>query len=779
MTEALARLRASWTKRKLRAFPVTVVATLLVVLLGTARNHGYSAAVDQLSAVRLTDPLWVVMLRTPLSLFAPAYGLPMTGAVAQVLIVGAISEAYLGGRRTAVVAVATQAIVNVLGVLLVLGGYQALLGIRLNHISDRDTGPSVAVVAVGLAVAVSAGSYLLASVLCVVMVIAGIVLPDRAAHEHILGLFLGGAIGAVIQLRAVAMEHAENPHAELMRRRRMARRVAAGVVATTGAVALLSAITRPVARRLEFITELVSVGTAQAATGVVAGSGLLLLLLARSLLRGQRRAWVLSLVLLSIAAVGHLAKGVDVEEAVLAIVAAAYLLWARDSFRAHTDHLSGFHALRGLIVGATASFAGGFVVIEASTIHDHHRMRAGRAVRAVAARLEGRHVAGLAPRVDQFLRPALIGLGFTIVAVALWRSLRPVIVHSSERRENEADMARAREVIGRFGGGTLDYFALRSDKSHFFAGASLVSYAVKGGVCLVSPDPIGPELERETTWSAFRSFADEQGWIVSVLGASKEWLPIYERFGMFCLYVGDEGIVDVASFDLAGGERKSLRQAVNRIARNGYTMTFHDPATIQPQLRTQLEDLMTKSRRGGVERGFSMTLGRVFDPRDQGLLLAVCLAPDGSPAAFCQYVPSPTAGGWSLDLMRRDVAEHPNGLLDFVIVETIRHLHSRGDRTLGLNFATMRAVLAGETGHSLWQRAQRWVLQHLSADMQIASLWHFNAKYGPRWQPRYAVLDGSENAIPAAVAVARAESMWELPVIGRWFGARAVRSAGS
>ena len=36
---------------------------------------------------------------------------------------------------------------------------------------------------------------------------------------------------------------------------------------------------------------------------------------------------------------------------------------------------------------------------------------------------------------------------------------------------------------------------------------------------------------------------------------------------------------------------------------------------------------MTKSRRGGVERGFSMTLGRIFDPADQGLLLAVVHGP--------------------------------------------------------------------------------------------------------------------------------------------------------
>ena len=183
---------------------------------------------------------------------------------------------------------------------------------------------------------------------------------------------------------------------------------------------------------------------------------------------------------------------------------------------------------------------------------------------------------------------------------------------------------------------------------------------------------------------------------------------------------------------------------------------------------------MTRSRRGDVERGFSMTLGRVFLPEDRDLLMAVCFAPDGTPAAFCQYVPAPGIDGYSLDLMRRDVEQadgspHPNGLLDFVVVETIRHLRAQGRRGLGLNFATMRAVVAGEAGDGPVTRAERWLLRRMSDSMQIESLWRFNAKYDPDWSPRYAVYDAPENILPVALAMARAESFWELPVVGRFF----------
>ena len=95
-----------------------------------------------------------------------------------------------------------------------------------------------------------------------------------------------------------------------------------------------------------------------------------------------------------------------------------------------------------------------------------------------------------------------------------------------------------------------------------------------------------------------------------------------------------------------------------------------------------------------------MTLSRLFDPDDLGLWLAVCHDPDGQPAAFCQFVPAGTTG-FSLDLMRRAVGDHPNGLTDFVLVRTIERAATQGYRCISLNFATMRAVLAGEAGSGL------------------------------------------------------------------------------
>ena len=60
------------------------------------------------------------------------------------------------------------------------------------------------------------------------------------------------------------------------------------------------------------------------------------------------------------------------------------------------------------------------------------------------------------------------------------------------------------------------------------------------------------------------------------------------------------------------------------------------------------------------------------------------------------------------------------------------------------------------------------MLKRMSDSMQIESLWRFNAKFDPEWLPRYVVWDSAEQSLGAALAIARAESFWELPIIGRF-----------
>jgi lysylphosphatidylglycerol synthetase-like protein (DUF2156 family)/UDP-2,3-diacylglucosamine pyrophosphatase LpxH len=557
-------------------------------------------------------------------------------------------------------------------------------------------------------------------------------------------------------------------------RLRSIRRRAAAALAAAGVLNLVSAVTPPLRSRLSWLLAAVPLAVPQVAAVAVALAGLGLLLLGRGVRRGQRRAWLVSLALVLGSAVLHLAKGVDVEEVVVAGGVAGYLMKHRRAFRVASDAASArVGLLWAAIGGALATIVGTAAAWMLKS--PAGRLPLHRAALAAVERLVGLSAVPVAHRLDDFLSPVLAAVGFGLVAVLGWQLLQPVIHRVVDH--GRADRARATQAVRRYGADSLAYFALRDDKQYFFHGESVVAYAVLGGVALMSPDPIGPVGERAAAWTAFRRFADDQGWIVAGIGVTEDWLPIYRASGLRTLYVGDEAVVDCSTFTLDGSRMKSVRQAYNRVARGGYTVEFHDPARIDAALADRLRALSQESRRGEAERGFSMTLGRIFAPEDTDLLLAVCLDATGEPAAFCQFVPAPGIAGYSLDLMRRSVGQHPNGLLDYILLETIFHVRANGHRGLALNFATLRAVLAGETGDGASQRIERWLLQKMSGTMQIESLWHFNAKYDPDWRPRYAVYEAPGQLLPAAWAVAKAESFVEIPLIGRMLAPKPVKAA--
>ena len=550
---------------------------------------------------------------------------------------------------------------------------------------------------------------------------------------------------------------------------RRVRRISAGILLVAGLVDMISAVTPPLRDRIDFIRRVFPLAVPELATALVALAGLALLLLSRGVRKGHRLAWAVSVVILIGSAVLHLLKAGDIEEGLVAAGAAVYLGGNWRAFRTGGDRPSLVRGLLTAIAGGAAAVVAAVIGIELYHRRQASRVPLGRAVTVVAERLVGVYTTplrdGRTGHFDQYVAPGLTSIGIGLGVYALVLAFRPVVL---SHRPPPGDFTRARDIVRRHGGDTLAYFALRDDKRWWFFGDSVVAYAVIGGVCLVSPDPVGPPEERTAVWTAFHHFADEHGWPVAVMAAGDEWLPVYTAAGMRELYVGDEAVVNCQSFKLEGGEMKGLRQAVNRIAKYGYRMEFHDPARVGADLRAELRGVMAQNRRGDAERGFSMTLGRIFDPGDKGLLLAVAYGPDGHPVAFCHYVPAPGIDGFSLDLMRRTNGPHPNGLIDFVVVRTIEELRARGMTGLGLNFATLRAVLAGETGDGMSQRVERWLLRRMSDSMQIESLWKYNAKFNPSWRARYAVYDAPEHMLAAALAVARAESFFELPIIGRF-----------
>ncbi len=492
--------------------------------------------------------------------------------------------------------------------------------------------------------------------------------------------------------------------------------------------------------------------------------GLMLLMLAHGLRRRKRRAFQAVAVLLAVDIGVHFVHSRRIVTAVAALVLLIALLYFREEFYAEGDPRTRWRAARvfaGLVV-ADVAIGLSYIILAHGLVTDYSF---GQRVQEVIYGLVG--VSGPVqwyPEARGDLFAFMTGgLGIFTLIVTVFLFLKPA---RPQARLGHADADRVRDLLVKHGDrDSLGYFALRDDKSVIWSptGKACVCYRVVSGVMLASGDPIGDPEAWPGVIGPFLDEAARHAWAPAVMGCSELGAEVWCREGnLTALELGDEAVVNVADFSLSGRSMRNVRQMVNRVAKHGYVAEVRRVADIPPKELDAIVRAADSWRGSQTERGFSMALGRIGAPGDENCVLATATE-DGAVKAVLQLVPW-GADGLSLDLMRRDKSAQ-GGLNDFLIVETIKAASDLGVKRISLNFAVFRAALErGERiGAGPVLKAWRSVLIFMSRWFQIESLYKFNAKFSPVWQPRFFVFPSTKDAPRIAVAALEAEAFLVWP----------------
>jgi lysyl-tRNA synthetase class 2 len=167
----------------------------------------------------------------------------------------------------------------------------------------------------------------------------------------------------------------------------------------------------------------------------------------------------------------------------------------------------------------------------------------------------------------------------------------------------------------------------------------------------------------------------------------------------------------------------------------------------------ELEGVARRWLAGASERGFAMSMDSLRTEREAGGVVVIGRC-GGRVRAFLHFVPSYGRPAMSLSSMRR---EHntPNGLTEFLVVRAIEGLREQGVEEVSLNFAAFARVMHKPRGP--FERVAGRVVALANPWFQIESLYRFNAKFFPRWEPRYLLYEGAMGLPRAGLAVMWAE----------------------
>jgi lysyl-tRNA synthetase, class II len=529
--------------------------------------------------------------------------------------------------------------------------------------------------------------------------------------------------------------------------------------AIVGLVNIASALTPNVHWRGHLLLEYEPVAAMRLFHALALPAGAALLLVAPYLGRRRRRAWQLAIVLMVALGAFDLLKGLDFEETALTWSVSLVLLAGHSGFTVRHDPITLRSAvwrvpllgLLGLGAAALATWAsqghpsvgsvlretGDLLAWQPGPIHFHTH-------------------SALFVWIPSAVH--LVQLG-TLLAIA-YVLFRPLA--APRGLPSPAARRLATELVRAHGRDTLSFFKLRSDQHYFFSadGSAFVGYRIEGRVLVLAGDPVGQPDAIGPLLDQLRAFAEVRNLRLGVVGASERLRPVYEERGLRTLYLGDEAVIDLAEFSLQGRPIRKVRQSVTRLSKAGYQAELSPVSELAPEAVAEIDRVLESGRQGAPERGFSMAMDSVRGEHGEETLVVLARDEAQRIRGVLHFVPCYGRPAVSLSFMRRD-PDTPNGLTEFMVASAAGLLRDHGLEEMSLNFATFARWMHSP---SRWyERVLGRLVALANPFFQIESLYRFNAKFFPRWEPRYLVYEGPFGLPRAALAVMWAERQLPKP----------------
>ena len=525
------------------------------------------------------------------------------------------------------------------------------------------------------------------------------------------------------------------------------------LIFTLGIVNIISVLSPAVPEKLQILRDYLFFDVVNFSNGFVLITGLLLLFNAAFMLRGLKVSWWAAIALSLFSAVGHITKGANYAEAFVALIVTLTLFSTRKEYYVRANPRVQSMGIKAAVLVISSVLLYGIVGFY--LLDKKHFMIDFSLLQSVKYTLLNFAMVGspdLVPHDNfalDFLYTLRIG-GFASIVFLLYSLIRPYVFRKNILPE---ERMKAESIVQQYGKSALDYFKLYYDKQLFIPTDmnSFISYKVTGSFAVVLEDPVAPDREEmKKIIAAFSDFCHENGLKEIYYRVPKESLDIYAELSKKSLFLGQEGVVDLSSFTLEGGERKSIRNALNKINEQGYTAHVHNPPIkdgLIQKLKTVSEEWLKAS--GRKEIIFSQGLFSEKEIKQQTVITVENR--EEKIIAFLNIIPDFAGNEGTYDLLRK-TADAPNGIMDYILVELFRYFKSQGIQYVNLGLAPMSGL---EAPQKFPEKSMKFAYEKIRSFSHYKGQREYKDKFHPIWKDKYLIYDNDYDLVNVPSLLAR------------------------
>jgi phosphatidylglycerol lysyltransferase len=506
-----------------------------------------------------------------------------------------------------------------------------------------------------------------------------------------------------------------------------------------GVINIISVLTPAISGRLHVLRNYLPIEAIHASNYFILATGLFLLVNAAFMLKGLRTAWWFAVLFSLVSLIGHLTKAIDYEEAIIAFLVLLSLFSTRKEYVVKSNpRLSGIGIQTGLISMAAVMIYGvvGFYFLDIKYFNIDFSL-----AQSVKYTLYNFFLVGspdLIP-VGKFTRYFIDSIqisGFLSMGFLVFTLIVPY-VWKPEPSQSERDEAVA--LIKLYGNSAMDYFKTYRDKLLFFNEVKncFISYKVSGNFAVILENPVAENNEMMAQCLiAFDKYCKENGLKSISYRVPAESLDVYKRLGKKSLYLGQEAVVDLNTFTLQGVDKKSMRNALNKVADRGYKAHLFEPPLkegLMQKLKAVSDEWLLEMER--QELVFSQGMFDWAEIKNQTVITVE--NEEEKVIGFLNIIPDYAKDEGTYDLIRK-TNDAPNGVMDFLLVELFNYLKKKNIRYVNLGFAPLSGI---EIPEDITERSMKFAYEKIKSFAHYKGLREYKEKFTPVWHDQYLIYE--------------------------------------
>ena len=468
--------------------------------------------------------------------------------------------------------------------------------------------------------------------------------------------------------------------------------------------------------------------------------GLLMLLLAYSLFKRVRNAWIIEVIVLFATLVLQIVHFhrftvpiVIIESFVLLVLLISYKDFSRLPNKVTLKWAFIFIGVSFTLLLVNASF--GLYIMRAH-INDVHTVYNALLSSINLLIFMDTNVLDIKNNLGQIYADSLIITNWICIFASVLLLMKPLVydyIHDKQDKE------KVRRIVLKHGQNPMSYLSLENDKRYFFGKnvEGVCSYTIVGKVLVCCGDIICDKNDGFIFLTELLTFSRQNGLDILLLNITEYFLDLYQAAQFGIVKYGEDACFKLSEYNLAGGKVAKVRAAINHANKAGIIVEEYQPQKQRDlEIEREILKISEEWKKSKMISEMTFMLGGVGldNPLDRRYFYA--RDAQGEMLGFVVFLPYLSGKGYLADVTRRK-NNAPQGVLEKINYEAFMVMKDEGVQIGNMGLSPLYNVDSGDK-ITFNEKLFAYVYENMNNAYNFKALHHAKEKYAPSyWEERY------------------------------------------